>query len=125
MSKFSKFGLGLVAVTAVLASASVARADNEAGEKAYKKYCGACHTTEAGKNRVGPSLAGIVGRTAGSVSAFAYSAANKDSGVVWTEDKLDTYLADPKAAMPGNKMTFAGIKDATERAAVVAYLKTK
>ncbi|CAK0746330.1 cytochrome c [Azospirillaceae bacterium] len=125
MGVFSKFGLGLVAVTAVLASASVARADNEAGEKAYKKYCAACHTTEAGKNRVGPSLAGIIGRTAGSVSAFAYSAANKDSGMVWTEDKLDAYLADPKAAMPGNKMTFAGIKDAAERAAVVAYLKTK
>jgi cytochrome c len=112
------FGL----VAAGLLAAPAARAD-EAGEKVFKKYCTACHATEAGKNKVGPSLAGILGRKAGTVPGFQYSDANKNSGVVWDEEKLETYLADPKKFMPGNKMVFAGIKKEDERKAVVAYLK--
>ena len=124
MGKFSRFGLGAVAALAVLAVGGKAFADDVAdGEKVFKKYCLACHAVD--KNKVGPSLGGIVGRKAGSVAGFAYSAANTGSGITWTEDKLDPYLADPKGVVPGTKMTFGGIKDAAERKAVIAFLKTK
>jgi cytochrome c len=125
MRKSIRFGLGVAAAVAVMGLNNAAFADDDAGEKAFKKYCTACHTIEAGKNRVGPSLHGIVGRAAGSVAGFAYSDANKNSGITWTEDKLAVYLADPKAMLPGNKMTFAGIKKPEELTAVVAYLKDK
>ena len=126
MRKTIRFGLGVAATVALLGLSGNARAaDAEAGEKAFKKYCAACHTIEAGKNRVGPSLAGIVGRIAGSVAGFNYSAANKGSGVTWTADKLGPYLTDPKTVLPGNKMTFAGIKNPAEVADVIAYLTEK
>lgn len=86
--------------------------------------CKACHKVEAGKNGVGPSLAGVVGRKAGSVDGFKYSDAMKASGLTWDEATLAKYLADPKAAVPGNKMAFAGIKKPEDLAAVIAYLKT-
>lgn len=113
-------GAGLVVVSVV--SAGSARADDE-GEKVFKKYCTACHTVEAGKNKVGPSLAGVVGRKAGSAPGFNYSDANKKSGVVWDEKTLDEYLVEPRKFMPGTKMLFAGIKKEDERKAVIAYLE--
>jgi cytochrome c len=112
-------GVGLVAVSVF--SAASARADEE-GEKVFKKYCTACHTVEAGKNKVGPSLAGVVGRKAGSVPGFKYSDANEKSGVVWDEKTLDEYLTNPRKFIPGTKMLFAGIKKEDERKAVISYL---
>lgn len=85
--------------------------------------CKACHVIEQGQNRVGPSLHAIVGRTAGQVPGFAYSAANKSSGLVWTEDTLYEYLEDPRAKVPGTKMVFAGLKAPQDRADVIAYLR--
>lgn len=96
---------------------------DEAGERAFKKHCATCHTVEAGKNRVGPSLHGVIGRKAGQVEGFKYSDANSKSGVVLDEKFLETYLTDPKAAMPGNKMVFNGVKNEQERKAVIEYLK--
>lgn len=101
-----------------------AAGDAAAGEKVFNQ-CKACHTIEAGKNRVGPSLHGVVGRPAGSVEGFQYSPAMKSSGLTWTPETLDKYLADPKAAVPGNKMAFAGLKNAEDRANVIAYLSTQ
>lgn len=101
-----------------------AAGDAAAGEKVFNQ-CKACHTIEAGKNRVGPSLHGVVGRAAGSVEGFQYSPAMKSSGLTWTPETLDKYLADPKAAVPGNKMAFAGLKNAEDRANVIAYLSTQ
>ncbi|MGE5514797.1 MAG: c-type cytochrome [Bacteroidota bacterium] len=95
--------------------------DPAAGEKVFNQ-CKACHTIEAGKNRVGPSLHGVVGRPAGSVEGFAYSPAMKGSGLTWTPENLDKYLTDPKALVPGNKMAFAGLKKPEDRANVIAYL---
>jgi cytochrome c len=95
--------------------------DPAAGEKVFNQ-CKACHTIEAGKNRVGPSLHGVVGRPAGSVEGFQYSPAMKSSGLTWTPEALDKYLTDPKAAVPGNKMAFAGLKKPEDRANVIAYL---
>jgi len=115
--------LALLALIAVLAiGPRPGRADG-AGEAVFKRNCMACHTLEAGKNRIGPSLAGVVGRTAGSVAGFTYSNANKNSHVVWTEATLDEYLTDPKTFMPGTKMLFIGLKKADQRQALIAYLK--
>ncbi len=119
----------LIALAAVIllgaSFAPPAIADGHAaGERVFKKYCAACHTVEPGKNRVGPSLHGSVGRTAGKVEGFKYSDANAKSGKVFDEKFLDTYLTDPKAAMPGTKMVFPGVKNEQERKALIEYLKT-
>jgi len=96
---------------------------DEPGEAVFKKNCAICHTLEAGKNKIGPSLAGVVGRKAGSVPGFAYSAANTNSGDIWDEKTLDTYLTDPKSFMPGTKMVFAGLKNPEDRKTLIEYLK--
>ena len=106
-------------------AAQAADGDAAAGKTVFN-VCKACHTIEAGgRNRVGPNLHGIVGRKAGSADGFSYSQAVKDAGYVWDEQKLDTYLKDPKAALPGNKMAFAGVKDDAKRADLIAYLKSE
>jgi cytochrome c len=117
--------VSLAATTTLLFSASAALAEDDAGEKLFKKHCAICHKVEEGKNGVGPSLAKIVGRTAGTAPGYAYSTANKNSGITWSEESLLTYLTDPKAMVPGTKMAFAGLKDEAERKALIAYLKTK
>jgi len=98
--------------------------DAAAGEKAFIA-CKTCHVVEAGVNRIGPSLHAIVGHPAGTVAGFKYSAANKDSGIVWSEAKLFQYLEAPQRVMPGTIMTYAGMKDPQARANLIAYLKTK
>lgn len=92
------------------------------GEKVFIQ-CKTCHVKEAGQNRVGPSLAGIVGRAAGTVEGFNYSPANKNSGITWTPEKLFQYLEKPARVVPGTKMVFAGLPDAQKRADVIAYLQ--
>lgn len=87
--------------------------------------CKACHVTQKGVNRVGPSLNGIVGRKAGTVPGFNYSAANKGSGVTWTPQVMFTYLENPRKFMPGTKMAYAGLKDPQKRADVIAWLATQ
>lgn len=117
--------LAAVMAVPVMAVAQVALAqtagDAAAGEKVFNQ-CKACHTVQAGQNRVGPSLHGVVGRKAASVEGFNYSPAMKASGLTWNAESLDKYLADPKAAIPGNKMAFAGLKKPEDRANVIAYL---
>ncbi|KPF54801.1 cytochrome C [Novosphingobium sp. AAP1] len=85
--------------------------------------CQACHSAEPGKNMIGPSLAGVVGRKAGSIAGFAYSNANKSSGITWTAEKLFQYLEKPQRVVPGTKMTFPGLPKGQDRADVIAYLK--
>jgi cytochrome c len=97
--------------------------DAAAGEKTFLQ-CKACHVLEEGVNRVGPSLHGIIGRTAGSVAGYNYSAANKNSGITWSEEELFRYLEAPQKVVPGTKMAFAGLKKPQDRANVIAYLKT-
>lgn len=86
--------------------------------------CQTCHAVEAGVNKIGPSLHAIVGRKAGTIAGFVYTAANKNSGITWSEDKLFQYLENPQRVVPGTKMTFAGYSDPQKRADVIAYLKT-
>jgi cytochrome c len=85
--------------------------------------CMVCHTIQPGVNHIGPSLHGVVGRKAGSIPGFAYSNANKKSGIVWTEQKIYDYLKNPQAMVPGTKMTFPGLPSPQDRADVVSYLK--
>ncbi|WP_253189197.1 cytochrome c family protein [Brevundimonas sp. LM2] len=98
--------------------------DATAGQRVFAQ-CRTCHAVEAGVNRVGPSLHAIVGRTAGSIADYNYSAANKASGKVWNEQTLFEYLEDPRAYIPGTKMSYVGLKNPQQRADVIAYLKTQ
>jgi cytochrome c len=86
--------------------------------------CKACHVIDPGVNRIGPSLHGIVGRKAGEIAGFTYSAANKGSGITWTAEKLYQYLEKPARVVPGTKMAFAGLPKGQDRADVIAYLST-
>jgi cytochrome c len=93
------------------------------GQTVFKK-CLACHQIGSGaKNSIGPSLNGVVGRKAGTYPGYAYSDANRNSGVVWTEAALAQYLPSPKDFIPGTKMTFAGLPMPQDVANVIAYLR--
>jgi len=96
--------------------------DPAAGAIVFKK-CAVCHAIGPGAvNKVGPELNGVIGRPAGSVPGYNYSQANKNSGIVWDEASLTTYLANPRGVVPGTKMTFAGLKNETDITDVIAYL---
>ena len=86
--------------------------------------CTACHSTAPGKTIIGPSLAHVYGRKAGTLAGFQYSDAMKGSGLTWNSANLDAYLTNPAGKVPGTLMGFAGIKDAAQRKAVIDYLKT-
>ena len=118
--------LTLAAAAAVVLSAGAAKAEGDAaaGEALFKKRCAVCHAVEAGKNKVGPSLAGVVGAAAGHVESYKYSKAIMDSGLTWDEATLDEYLTDPRGVVKGTKMAFPGLKKEEERADVIAYLST-
>jgi cytochrome c len=107
----------------IVMAGSCAAADIAAGKATFKK-CALCHTAEAGKNKVGPSLFGIVGRKSASLKNYDYSDAMKNFNHVWTPQTLNIYLIDPQAMVPGTKMIFPGIKDKNERADLIAYLET-
>merc|ERR1711966_170390 len=77
------------------------------------------------KNGQGPNLWGIIGRESGQVAGFAYSAANKNSGIIWSDKPLEVYLQDPKKYMPGPKMVFAGLKKPQDRADLIAFLNSR
>ncbi len=115
--------VGLVLAGILLNAPAVYAQDLANGEDVFKK-CRACHQVgEGAKNVVGPLLNGIFGRKAGSIEGFKYSDANKESGLTWDDKTFATYIKDPKAAMPGNKMAFVGIKDEKDVADLMAYLK--
>jgi len=98
-------------------------ADLENGAKLWGK-CKACHTYEKdGRHIVGPNLWGIFGRTAGTAEGYAYSEAMRESGVVWTEETLDAYLAATQDYMPGSKM-YGGLAIDQERKDLIAWLKS-
>jgi len=107
--------------SAPAAAAAPVTGDVAAGKLVFRK-CQACHSLESGKNGLGPSLAGLIGKKAGGVPNYNYSPAMKGSNLTWDVATLDTYLSDPQKSVPGNKMPFPGLKTADERSTVIAYL---
>jgi cytochrome c len=124
MSGLSMHARVLMGAVALLAAAGAARAEGDAarGEKRFEE-CATCHTLERGVNNVGPSLFGLFGRKAGEIADFRYSPALKKSGITWTPQTLDSFIADPQKEVPGNRMPFAGMPDASNRADLIAYLQ--
>ena len=112
------------ALVVTLLPAGVARADGDAtrGELKFQD-CAACHKLETGANNVGPSLHGILDRKAGELTDFRYSPAIKRSGIAWTPETLDKFITDPQAMVPGNRMPYAGMASASDRADLIAYLQ--
>ena len=111
---------GLIVLTST--AAAIAQ-DAAAGEKVFV-VCKACHRIgETAKNAVGPVLNGIIGRKAGTYTGYTYSDANKNSGLTWDEATFREYIRDPKAKIPGTKMTYAGLKDEQKINDLLAYLK--
>lgn len=117
----------LTAITIAMACSAAAQ-NIDQGATIFRQKCGQCHRVGVGaKNLVGPQLNGIVGRASGSSEGFSYSQIQKkmrSEGLVWTVDKLMTYLESPRKFMPGTRMAFAGLPDAQQRQDVVGYLKS-
>ncbi len=115
-----------VAAMALLVAGSLDGAlaqDAANGEKVFL-ICKSCHQIgETAKNSVGPALNGVIGRKAGTYPGYNYSDANKDSGLTWDEATFREYIKDPKAKVPGTKMTYAGLKDDAKIDDLIAYLK--
>jgi cytochrome c len=115
--------VGLAVGGLALAAAADAAGDPEAGVRAFRQ-CASCHSLATGRHMTGPSLATVWGRKAGMVEGFGrYSRAVSDATVVWNEETLNAWLANPKALIPGNQMVFQGVKDQKARADLIALLK--
>jgi cytochrome c len=115
--------VGTLAV--LLAPAARADGDAQAGEATFKKTCAVCHTTEEGKNKIGPSLHGVFGRHSASLADFQYSDAMKKADKTWDKETLDSYLTNPRQLVPNTKMIFAGLKADQDRQNIIAYLQTQ
>jgi len=120
--RITKTGIAALALSSLFAASAHADGDAARGE-AHFKECAACHKLAAGANEVGPSLHGLFSRKAGELADFRYSPAVKRSGVTWTPESLDKYLADPQAFIPANRMPYAGMSNAADRADLIAYLQ--
>jgi cytochrome c len=114
--------IGSVGIALMMMASAQAAGDEKRGEQVFNQ-CKPCHSLEPDKNGVGPTLHGLFGRKAGTVPGYNYSAALKNSGVVWNEDTLKQYLSDPHKFIPGDKMIFAGIKNEDQLDDLLAYLK--
>lgn len=117
--KFALIALALAASAGQPAGAQ----DAQAGKLVFNNACRTCHTLKEGDNRLGPNLAGIVGRKAASAQGYEYSSAMKAAGLTWDAATLDRFIADPQAVVPGNNMKpYSGMSDAGDRADLVAFL---
>jgi cytochrome c len=110
-------------LTAAPAQAGAQIGDADRGERTFR-VCVPCHSLEPNRNMTGPSLAGLWNRKAGGLTSFSrYSPALKSSGIIWDDTTLDEWLKDPQHFIPRNTMTFPGLKDGTQRADLLAFLK--
>lgn len=117
----------VIATLSAMGAPAWADGDVAKGEMVFKK-CAACHSAADKTNKVGPYLSGLIGRKVASAETYNYSAGMKEfgeGGAVWDEKTLDTYLADPKGLVERTKMAFPGLKEASDRADLIAFLKTK
>ncbi len=120
--RFVFAALALALTVALGSGHALAEGDSAKGKKVFNK-CKSCHSLEAGKKKIGPDLANIVGRAAGSVEGYKYSKAMKNSGLTWDEETLSSFLKKPKKFVKGTKMSFGGIKSEDKRNDLIAYLK--
>ena len=119
--KSSVLGLVLLALIA-----GAARAQDAAHGKALFAKCARCHSLKRTENDLGPHLKGVVGRKAAAVKAFTYSAAMRHSAIIWDEQTLNAYLAEPRIVVPRTSMpNSAGLEDANDRQDLIAFLKTQ
>lgn len=116
------FGLVLTALIVAAPGAAFAAGDPVKGKAQFAK-CAMCHSLQPGKAAVGPSLAGVIGRKAGSMPGYKYSKAMASSGLTWTPETVSRYITNPRAMVPGGKMMFAGMPRPDDRANLIAYLR--
>ena len=115
----------LTLVLTVIAAPAFAAGDADAGGKLFTKTCGGCHSIgEGARGGFGPELNGIIGRPAGTTTDYQYSDAMKNSGVVWTREKLAAYIEDPKSVVSGTRMIFWGISDQEKIDNLLAYIES-
>ncbi len=117
-----KLATAIWLLASTLVTTAHAEGDATRGEARFRE-CAACHKLDAGASEVGPSLHGLFSRKAGELADFRYSPAMKRSGVTWTAETLDKYITDPQAFIPANRMPYAGISSAADRADLIAYLQ--
>lgn len=119
------FALALFAAGGALGSFVPAHAqDAVAGKQVFEANCRPCHSARPNRNRVGPTLFGIVGRKAGSISDFYYTDAMRNSSLVWTPEQLLIYVGNPHKVVPGTRMSFPGLRSDTDKKNLIAFLET-
>jgi cytochrome c len=117
--------IAIFVAAVALAAAGPARAqDATAGAAVFASQCAICHAVSEGRNMVGPSLFGLLGRPAAAIPGYRYSAAMRACGLAWDAATLDRYLTGPEAVVPHTTMTYGGLRDAQTRADLIAYLST-
>ena len=119
--RHSFLGTIVFALFCGLAGAAHAQ-DAAAGARVFRSQCSICHSPQPGRNIIGPSLFGVVGRHSGIIPDFHYSSANRASGLVWNPPTLDRYLTAPRDVVPGTLMSYPGLKDEHARNDLIAYL---
>jgi cytochrome c len=114
--------LGALAALPLASSPGLAAGDAAAGKQAFTTTCGGCHSTEPGVNKIGPSLAGIVGSKSGAVPGYNFSPALKEANITWDEQTLDKFLESPSADVHGTKMVIS-VTNPENRQNIIAYLE--
>ncbi len=115
--------VAIAIASALYAQVAAAGGDINNGADVFNAQCSICHSMKAGKNKLGPSLAGILETPAGAVANYAFSTAMKNSHVTWNKETLNTFLTNPGAMIPGNKMPYPGLADEQSRKDLIAYLR--
>ena len=122
--KFVRLLPSALVVSGMMMAAPAHAAGDAAKGKTLYARCAMCHSLDAGRNMIGPSLHHVMGRKAGTISGFSYSPAMKKYDKVWNTQTLDAYIAAPMKTVPGTRMVFAGISNPKDRADLIAYLKS-
>ena len=118
------FAGSLLALATITPVAALAQAGDAVKGKIVFARCALCHDVKPGPKKMGPALNGLFGRTPGTIAGFTYSPAMQKAKIRWDAKTLDAFLAKPSAVVPGNRMAFAGVPQAADRANLIAYLKS-
>ncbi|MCB4767922.1 c-type cytochrome [Ancylobacter sp. Lp-2] len=120
ISRFIALSPAFILTAALMPGPAFAQ-DAAAGERLFRQRCASCHTVQPGQNRIGPTLSGLVGRKAGSVEGARYSPKMRELDVTWDAARIDSFIANPRAMVPGTTMTVS-VANAADRANITAYL---